>query len=90
MPTRNVNLTDHQDAFVGSALASGRYQNASEVVREALRLLENRELDDIEKRARLRNAVNEAEAAIASGDFVELGHEDISRWLSGLGVADAA
>ena len=33
MPTRNVVLTDHQAAFVDSLVASGRYQNASEVLR---------------------------------------------------------
>ena len=43
MPTRNVVLTDHQDALVGKLVDSGRYQNASEVLREGLRLVERRE-----------------------------------------------
>jgi antitoxin ParD1/3/4 len=42
MPTRNVNLTDALDAFVEQAVQSGRYGNASEVVRDALRLLETK------------------------------------------------
>jgi antitoxin ParD1/3/4 len=33
MPTRNVVLTDHQAALVEHLVASGRYQNASEVLR---------------------------------------------------------
>ncbi len=33
----------HFDAFVEGQLASGRYQNASEVLRDALRLMEDRE-----------------------------------------------
>jgi antitoxin ParD1/3/4 len=43
MPTRNVVLTDHQSEFVDSLVASGRYQNASEVMRSGLRLLEREE-----------------------------------------------
>ncbi len=43
MPTRNVNLTEHLDRFVDARVSSGRFSNASEVVREGLRLLEQRE-----------------------------------------------
>ena len=43
MPTRNVNLTDHFDNFIQARIKSGRFSNASEVVREGLRLLEQRE-----------------------------------------------
>ena len=42
MPTRNVVLTDQQEVFVGELLETGRYQNASEVLRDGLRLLEDR------------------------------------------------
>ncbi len=38
MPTRNVNLTDELDRFVLTKVESGRYENASEVVRDALHL----------------------------------------------------
>lgn len=41
MPTRNVVLTDNQEVFIGDQVASGRYQNASEVLREGLRMLED-------------------------------------------------
>ena len=37
--SRNVSLTVELDAFVGQEVVSGRYQNASEVVRAALRLM---------------------------------------------------
>jgi antitoxin ParD1/3/4 len=37
--TRNVSLTAELNAFIRSQVASGHYQNASEVVRAALRLL---------------------------------------------------
>jgi antitoxin ParD1/3/4 len=36
----NVSLTPELDDFVAEKVASGRYTSASEVVREALRLLE--------------------------------------------------
>ena len=40
MPTRNVNLTDEQDAFVERMVKSGKYQNASEAMRDAVRGLQ--------------------------------------------------
>ena len=45
MPTRNVNLTNHLDRFIQARINSGRFSNASEVVREGLRLLEQCERD---------------------------------------------
>ena len=39
----NVSLTPELEAFVASKVRSGRYHSASEVIREALRLLEERE-----------------------------------------------
>lgn len=88
MPTRNINLTDHQDRFVAQAMASGQYQNASEVVRDGLRLLEQRAAEDAIRLARLRAALAEAEDAIGCGDFKEIGVEQLDAWLDGLG-ADA-
>lgn len=39
----NVSLTPQLETMIRERVASGRYNNASEVVREALRLLEERE-----------------------------------------------
>lgn len=39
----NVSLTPQLEAFVEAKLATGRYQTASEVVRDALRLLEEQD-----------------------------------------------
>ena len=41
--TRNVSLTPELEALVDSKVASGRYRSASEVVRAALRLLDEQE-----------------------------------------------
>ncbi len=41
--TVNISLTPELGAFLQSRVKSGRYQTTSEVVREALRLLQNQE-----------------------------------------------
>ncbi len=63
MPTRNVNLTDELDRFVLEKVASGRYENASEVVRAALRTLERDEQEHEAKLAVLRAAIDEGDAS---------------------------
>jgi antitoxin ParD1/3/4 len=45
MPTRKVVLTDYQAELVERLVSSGRYQNASEVLREGLRLVEDQETE---------------------------------------------
>lgn len=71
MPTRNVNLTEHFDQFIETGVTSGRFSNASEVVREGLRLLEQREQEDKAKLEWLRGAVKEATDSIGRGEGVE-------------------
>jgi antitoxin ParD1/3/4 len=69
MPTRNVNLTDELDQFILDKVKNGRYENASEVVRAALRSLERDEREYEEKLAALRAALAEGDASgIAEGD----------------------
>jgi antitoxin ParD1/3/4 len=69
MPTRNVVLTDHQTIFVEQMVSSGRYQNASEVLRDGLRLIERREQEDAGRLALLRQAVEIGVADIEAGRF---------------------
>ena len=61
MPTRNVNLTPELDHFVVTRIKSGRYENASEVMRAALRTLERDEREDEAKLEALRSAIREGE-----------------------------
>ena len=69
MPTRNVNLTEELDRFVIEKVASGRYENASEVVRTAIRTLEREERQYEAKLAALRAAIDEGDASgIAKGN----------------------
>ena len=46
MPTRTVKLTDRLNAYIEEAIATGRYADASDVIREGLRLLALREWED--------------------------------------------
>ena len=59
MPTRNVNLTKELVRFIARSVKRGRYANASEVMRSALRLLEREEREDEEKLKALRKAIQE-------------------------------
>jgi antitoxin ParD1/3/4 len=69
MPTRNVVLTEHQADLVERLVASGRYQNASEVLREGLRLVEVREAEDKARLKALRDAARIGIADIEAGRF---------------------
>jgi antitoxin ParD1/3/4 len=44
VPTRNVVLTERQEELLETLVKSGRYQNASEVLRDGLRLVEQKYL----------------------------------------------
>ncbi|HZK99710.1 MAG TPA: type II toxin-antitoxin system ParD family antitoxin [Caulobacteraceae bacterium] len=69
MPTRNVVLTDHHEKVIDTLVGSGRYQNASEVLREGLRLVEDRETSEAAKLELLREAIRMGQADIAAGRF---------------------
>lgn len=68
MATRNVVLTERQEDLIDALVKSGRYQNASEVPREGLRLIEQREAEDAAKLEALREAV-QAKAILPRGDI---------------------
>ena len=70
MPTRNVVLTNHQAHVVEQLVSSGRYQNASEVLREGLRLIEQREAEDASRLVALRSAVKVGIADFDQGQFM--------------------
>ncbi|MDN3566809.1 type II toxin-antitoxin system ParD family antitoxin [Paeniroseomonas aquatica] len=64
----NVSLTPELNRFAEGCVAAGRYNNVSEVVRAALRLLQERE----EQRAAFTSMLDEAEADVAAGRVYEL------------------
>jgi antitoxin ParD1/3/4 len=67
--TLNVSLTPELDQFVQDRVASGRYQTASEVVREGLRLLEIQEQD---RQTRFNALKARLEAGVAQAGRGEL------------------
>lgn len=71
MPTRNVVLTDRQERLIEALVESGRYQNASEVLREGLRLVESREIDEARKLETLRDAARVGSSAFDRAEFKE-------------------
>jgi antitoxin ParD1/3/4 len=76
MPTRNVVLTAHQEELIETLVDSGRYQNASEVLREGLRLVEQREAEDASKLSALKAAARVGLAALENGEFKEFADVD--------------
>ena len=85
MPTRNVHLTEHFDTLIASGIESGQFSNASEVVREGLRLLEQRQQEDKAKIEWLRGAAQEGIDAIERDEYVTLrSPEEITSHLRGL------
>lgn len=84
MPTRNISLTAEQDAFVEKAVKSGEYQNASEAIRDALRVLQQRRQEDILRLKALRVQIKAGTDALERGDFVEVDDADLAGYLERL------
>lgn len=70
--TQTVSLGEHWNNLIESLLNSGRYASVSEIMRDSLRLLEEKEANS--KLQALRNALIEGED---SGDAGELSMESI-------------
>jgi antitoxin ParD1/3/4 len=75
--TLNISLTPELDEFVRGRVDSGRYQTASEVVRDGLRLLELQERDRdaahsaLKKKLKLAAANADSAAAVDGEEFIE-------------------
>ncbi len=84
MPTRNVVLTEHQEKLIEALVGSGRYQNASEVLREGLRLVEQRAAEDAAKLEVLREAAGAGFDALDRGEFKEFDSiDELQAYLNG-------
>jgi antitoxin ParD1/3/4 len=85
MPTRNVVLTDHQEQLIEKLVGSGRYQNASEILRKGLRLIEQREAEDAAKLKILRKAAAAGFDALDRGELREFKNmADLQAYLSAI------
>jgi antitoxin ParD1/3/4 len=56
----NVSLGQHFDEFIETQIEQGRFQNASEVVRAGLRLLQEHELEVRERKLKFSELINQA------------------------------
>ncbi|MFH0789090.1 MAG: type II toxin-antitoxin system ParD family antitoxin [Pseudomonadota bacterium] len=74
--TMNVNLTPHLEDMVKQKVASGLYTSASEVVREALRLMEDQDQMRAAKLEQLRQAIHDG---LNSGEPVPWNPEGIKK-----------
>lgn len=74
--TMNINLTPQLEDLVRSKVTSGLYNSASEVIREALRLMER---EDRMRDATLSQLRQDIQDGINSGSAGELDIEDIKR-----------
>ena len=84
MPTRNISLTPEQDAFIERAVRSGDYQNASEAVRDALRLLQQRRREDALRLKALRRQIDAGIDALRRGEFTEVAAADLEDYFDSL------
>src|SRR5438874_5676245 len=90
MPTRNINLTPEQDAFVEEVVRKGEYQSASEAVRDALRALQQQRSEDAEKLKVLRKLVREGIDDLEAGRYREVADAGLDGYfeeLMGLAMA---
>jgi len=80
----SVSFTPQQAEFLAACVATGRYQSASEVVREAIRLLQDQQARREAQVERIRELVSQGARQLDAGEVVEL--EDV---LSGLSAKHA-
>ena len=67
----NVSLTPELEDFVSAKVQSGRYNSASEVVREALRLLEEHDQVRAAESAKFNGELGGRLAAIDRGETID-------------------
>ena len=84
MVTRNVVLPEPLEQQIDNLVRSGRYQNASEVIRAGLRLLLKSEAEDAAKLEALRNATAKGIQELDGGHYDEVGGADLMHYLDSL------
>lgn len=67
MATTSLSLGEHWEVFIKNEISSGRYGSASEVIRDALRAMEERK----SKLEALRSHLSEGAAQARNEHFVE-------------------
>lgn len=89
MPTRNVVLSDHQQKLVETLVQSGRYQNASEVLRESLLLIEERDRTERAKLQALKQAARQGWTDISAARYADVNDDPLEGFVGQLGFRAA-
>jgi antitoxin ParD1/3/4 len=84
MPTRNISLTPEQDAFIDEMLKKGEYRNASEAMRDAIRVLQQRRAEEALKLEKLRQSIDAGIDDLERGDYEEVDDVDLQAWFDRL------
>lgn len=82
MATRNIVLTEHQSEVVDHLVASGRYQNASEVLRAGLRMVEEAESSYVTKMNDLRDAIDAGQKDLQTGRTKSFTGDEFATYLT--------
>ncbi|HTW28350.1 MAG TPA: type II toxin-antitoxin system ParD family antitoxin [Acetobacteraceae bacterium] len=85
MPTRNVVLTAHHETLIETLVGTGRYQNASEVLRDGLRLIEAREAREAVKLQALQEAARTGFADLEAGRYRDVADDGLGEFVAALG-----
>ena len=85
MPTRDVVLTDRHEQMIGRLVESGRYQDASKVLREGLRLIEERDDREAAKLEALRRAAEIGFTDLVEGRSRDIAIDDLSAEIEAIG-----
>jgi antitoxin ParD1/3/4 len=69
MASTSLSLGEHWERFIKNEIGSGRYGSASEVIRDALRSMEERKSKLDALRAHLEQGAEQAKAGVFVDDF---------------------
>lgn len=69
--TKNISFTPQQSRFIDERVESGSYQSASEVVRDAMRLLEQREREQQAAVEEVRKLIQEGSDQLDRGEGLD-------------------
>ena len=82
MPTRRVVLTEHHEKIIADLIRSGRYRNASEVLRVGLQLIEARERPRLQA---LQEAARVGFADLDEGRYRDIAEDELETIIDALG-----
>lgn len=82
----NINLGSQWETFITRNIKSGRYVSASEVVREGLRLLQEREQLRQVRLKELRKEITKGTDALDRGEYIELDESGLKEYFESVKV----